>query len=237
VTTDANRPLRLTRAQAREIDRLAAEEYHIPGIVLMENASRAIADAAEQLLSVDSTRGTRTPQRNHILILCGGGNNGGDGLAAARHLHNRGHTVRIGLATDPARYRGDAQTNWNIVQAMRLPTFPIEPDELGAVKVDLVIDAIFGTGLTEAPRDPFPSIVNAIRVMNIPVLAVDVPSGLDCDTGRPLGPACVRATRTVTLAAHKAGFTDAHAPAYLGQVVVGDIGCPRELIARCSDQK
>src|SRR5690348_5632177 len=106
--------LRLTRAQVRDIDRRAIEQYHIPGIVLMENAARAAANAACDLLRGECV--------GEVLILCGGGNNGGDGLAVARHLHNRGADVFIALATDPAHYKGDAQTNWKIVQAMAIPS-------------------------------------------------------------------------------------------------------------------
>src|SRR5690242_14397266 len=182
---------RLSRNQVRAIDRLATEEYHVPGIVLMENASRGVADAAERFF-------LQRPSR--ILILCGGGNNGGDGLAAARHLHNRGHAVSIGLLTDPTRYKGDAKTNWDIIQAMRLPASPADPDFIRRTRADLILDAIFGTGLTDAPRDPFPQIVDAIRDHGAPVLAIDLPSGLDCDTGHPPG-ACVGATRTITFVA------------------------------------
>src|SRR6266566_55562 len=174
----------LTREQVRQVDRLAIEKYHIPGIVLMENAARGATDVAIEMLGPKSNQ--------NVLILCGGGNNGGDGLAAARHLHNRGHAVTIGLLTDPARYKGDAKTNWDIIQSMRLPASPTDPESIRRTRADLILDSIFGTGLTDAPRDPFPQIVDAIRDHGAPVLAVDLPSGLDCDTGQPLG-ACVRA--------------------------------------------
>jgi NAD(P)H-hydrate epimerase len=216
--------LRLTRDQVRSIDRRATEEYHVPGIVLMENASRGVADAAERFF---------LPRPSRVLILCGGGNNGGDGLAAARHLHNRGHAVTIGLLTDPARYRGDAKTNWDIVQAMRLPASAFDAAAIRATRADLILDAIFGTGLTDSPRDPFPQIVNAMQDHGAPILAVDLPSGLDCDTGHPPG-ACVRATRTVTFVAEKTGFANPEAKQYAGEITVADIGCPRELIEQVS---
>src|SRR5687767_6450497 len=134
----------LTRAQVREIDRLAIEEFHIPGVVLMENAARAATEAALALM-VDF-RVTKA------LILCGGGNNGGDGLAVARHLHNRGAGVQVSLTTDPSRYKGEALANWEIVQAMKLPVTPADPASIGAYDDGLIIDAIFGTGLAEPPR-------------------------------------------------------------------------------------
>src|SRR4051812_13911377 len=141
-------PIILTREQVREVDRRAVAEFHVPSIVLMENASRGVADVAEEHFLRQRPGGT-----GRILILCGGGNNGGDGLAAARHLHNRGHDVTIGLLTDPARYKGDALTNWQIVRTMRLPTFQADPALIRRTTADLIIDAIFGTGLTDAPRE------------------------------------------------------------------------------------
>jgi NAD(P)H-hydrate epimerase len=214
--------IRLSRAQSREIDRRSIEEYHIPGIVLMENAARAVADVVCEMLA--------GRQNRSVLILCGGGNNGGDGLAAARHLHNRNIQVAIALTTDPSRYQGDALINWQIVSAMRLPVLPADPNSLATTSASLFIDAIFGTGLTQPPRAPFDQIVAVIERASIPVLAVDIPSGLDCDTGRLLGPACIRAARTVTFAAEKIGFAEPGAQNYLGSVAVADIGCPRELI-------
>jgi NAD(P)H-hydrate epimerase len=214
--------VRLTREQVRNVDRLAVEKYKIPGIVLMENAARGAAEAA-----IDMYR------QGSILIVCGGGNNGGDGLAVTRHLHNRGKDVTIALATDPAKYHGDALANWQIVQAMGLKTIPA--DKIATLKPALIVDAIFGTGLTEAPRPPFAEIVAAIAALVAPVLAIDIPSGLDCDTGKPPGP-CVIATRTITFVAEKVGFATEEAKKYLGQVIVGDIGCPPELIAEAMNR-
>lgn len=209
--------LRLSRQQIRQIDRLAIQRYGIPGVVLMENAARAVAEAAWTMLG-------QVPHAI-VLVVCGGGNNGGDGLAAARHLHNRGADVRIVLYGYPAKYENEAKINWEIVQAMNLPL-------LRAVegRPHLVIDAIFGTGLTQAPRPPFDQTVQAMHGLGVPILSVDIPSGLDCDSGKPLGPACVKATRTVTFVAEKIGFAEPTARQYLGEVTVADIGCPRELV-------
>jgi NAD(P)H-hydrate epimerase len=212
--------LRLNRTQLREIDRLAVERYKIPGVVLMENAARAVADTAMQMLG----------SPGDVLIVCGGGNNGGDGLAAARHLHNRGCSVRIFLTIDPNRFDREAKINWEIVQAMRLPIVA----HLETESPKLVLDAIFGTGLSQPPRDPFAKIAKAMAALRVPILAVDIPSGLDCDTGKPLSPDCVKADVTVTFVAEKSGFAEAAARAYLGRVVVGDIGCPVELIEEIS---
>jgi NAD(P)H-hydrate epimerase len=214
--------IRLSREQVRSIDRLAIERYHIPGVVLMENAARALAEAAAEMLGGEC--------RGEILIFCGGGNNGGDGLAVARHLHNRGADVRICLTGDPAKYQAEAAGNWKIVQAMGLQVMQFDAAAISRERPRLILDAIFGTGLTQPPRDPFGEIVKSIEKLGVPVLAVDIPSGMDCDTGKPLGPACVKANRTVTFVAEKIGFTGPAAREYLGIVTVGDIGCPRELI-------
>ena len=215
-------PIRLTRAQTREIDRRSIEDYHLPGIVLMENAARAVADAA-----LDMLHGVSRPR---TLVVCGGGNNGGDGLAAARHLHNRGVHVDLSLAVDPATYRGDALTNWRVIAAMSLPCLDLRAADamLDSGDVHLLIDALFGTGLQSPPRQT--AWIDLINRHPIPVLSVDLPSGLDSDRGGPLGAACVRATRTVTFIAEKVGFSNPSSRPYLGDVTVGDIGCPRELI-------
>jgi NAD(P)H-hydrate epimerase len=213
--------IRLTRQQVREVDRRAIEHYHVPGIVLMENAARAV---------FNTLHGIALKKPQPFAIVCGGGNNGGDGLAIARHLHNAGHHVRIFLTVDPAKYTGDAATNWQIVQAMKLPVAPFEPTALKTLGPCIIVDAIFGTGLTQPPRDPFAQIATAINESGNHVVAVDLPSGLDCDTGKPLAPTIVRAQNTVTFVAPKAGFSHVSARPYLGRVTVADIGCPRQII-------
>ena len=214
-------PIRLTRAQVREVDRRSIQDYHIPGIVLMENAARAVADVTCEVLDRRA--------RRDVLILCGGGNNGGDGLAIARHLHNRLYTVRLALSVDPAKYTGDALINWKICQAMDLPWQPLTTNQIANHGDGVVVDALFGTGLTERPRGAFGEVVDALAAAGAEVVAVDLPSGLDCDTGEPLGP-CVRAAHTVSFVAEKLGFANSASRQYLGRVTVGDIGCPRELI-------
>ena len=181
----------------------------------------AAADVACDMLDDDCV--------GEVLIVCGGGNNGGDGLAVARHLHNRGADVSVALTIDPTKYKGDALINWRIVDAMGLSVAPATPEFLRDTTAVLLIDAVFGTGLSEAPRDPFGALVAAIEQSRVPVLAIDIPSGLNCDTGEPFGP-CIRATRTITFVDEKVGFASPAARAYLGHVTVGDIGCPRDAI-------
>jgi NAD(P)H-hydrate epimerase len=213
--------IRLTRAQVREIDRRAVEQYHIPGTVLMENAARGVVELAEKMLAGNAG--------SNVLIVCGGGNNGGDGLAVARHLHNKRFSVNILLAVPPGDLQDEAQVNWRIVNAMKLRMQIAMPDLILQHPADLVIDALFGTGLTSPPRADAAALIQAMNKQSNPVLAVDVPSGLDCDLGQPMG-VCVRAARTVTFVAEKVGFTKPRAKHFLGDVTVADIGCPRELI-------
>jgi NAD(P)H-hydrate epimerase len=212
--------IRLTREQVREIDRRAIEEFHIPGIVLMENAARAVADAAMEMI----------PGKAAVAVVCGGGNNGGDGLAAARHLHNAGWHIELVLATDKD-YRGEAEINHRITRAMKLAEMSMfdAEDVINRDAVDLIIDALFGTGLVAAAKPDHEKVIEIINGCGLPTLAIDLPSGLDCDRGEALG-ACVRAARTVTFVAEKAGFANPASKPYTGEIVVADIGCPRELI-------
>jgi len=218
----SNGIIRLTRRQVREVDRRAIENFHIPGIVLMENAARNAADAAWEMLD-------HRPQ--NVTIVCGGGNNGGDGLAIARHLHNRGANVQILLAIDPIKYAGDAAINWAIVQAMGLEVAGADEaaELLSPFAANLIIDALFGTGLAQPPRPDAQGLIQRINASTVPVLAIDLPSGMDCDTGEPLE-TCVRATRTVTFVAEKSGFANPDSAEFTGDITVADIGCPRELI-------
>jgi NAD(P)H-hydrate epimerase len=219
----------LTRDQVRRVDRIATDRYGVPGVVLMENAARGVFDAI---------RDANLPQ-TRVLLLCGGGNNGGDGLAVARHLHVAGSAVVACVVADPAKYRGDALTQWRIAQAMRGPTFQVvhapTPEQVRAVLRDerptLVVDAVYGTGLAGPPRDPFADLVDLIAESGLPVVAVDLPSGLDCDTGGPLGPRAVHADLTVTFVAEKAGFRTPESAAYTGRVVVAGIGCPSDAVS------
>ncbi|MHC4996949.1 MAG: NAD(P)H-hydrate epimerase [Planctomycetota bacterium] len=219
-----------SRESIRELDRIAIAQYWIPGILLMENASRGIAEHALRLLDELNA----TPPYN-TLIVCGGGNNGGDGFGAARHLHNEGANVTLALAKPVGEYKGDAMMTLKIAQKMALPAVDVSggADALGEPEdvtgFDLIIDAMLGTGLAEGVREPYTSLIDWINRQPKPVLAVDIPTGLDCDTGQPLG-AAVRAHTTVSLVGLKNGFAQPGASDFTGNVVVSPIGAPRELI-------
>jgi len=222
--------LSLSRDQVREIDRTAIEQIGIPGVALMENAGRHTAQATLELLP--------DPAAARVAIVCGSGNNGGDGFVIARHLHNAGVSVAILLACEPHRIAGDARINYDIVERMSLPIHPIRTaEQLAAQRVvlheaDVIVDALLGTGFAGEPRPPLDAAIEAINAAShAKVVAVDVPSGLDCDTGRPSRP-CVRADLTVTFVARKTGFDEPAAREHLGRVVVADIGVPVELLSQ-----
>lgn len=215
----------LSRAEVREVDRRALEEFGMPGLLLMENAGRG---CAELLLTLRAGAGRK------VVICCGKGNNGGDGLVMARHLENAGLAVTVLLFADPGEVSGDAAVNLGIVEASGIPLCSMpEPNrreiEAALSEADWVVDALLGTGTTGAIREPYGTVISAINASGRPVFAVDLPSGLDCDRGVPLGP-CVRATHTATLVARKPGFDQPEARAWTGKVDVVDIGTPRRLL-------
>jgi NAD(P)H-hydrate epimerase len=213
----------LTRDQVREADRRAIQEYGIPGVVLMENAARG---AVQHLASLGIT-GT-------VSIVVGNGNNGGDGLVMARHLDAAGYAVRVLLCCDANRFTPDAATNFVPVVRAGVPT--IEAASLTAAGLarelataDWIVDSLLGTGLQAEVRRPRLDYIEAINASGRRVFSVDVPSGMDCDTGQPLG-ACVRALHTATFLAPKVGFANPSARDWLGTVHVVPIGVPRRLL-------
>ncbi len=230
---DPRRHLVFSRAAMREVDRAAIEEHGIPGIVLMENAATALLAGALELLE-----GVEHPS---ALICCGPGNNGGDGLALARRLQNEGVRTACLLSRTAEAYTGDARVNLQIAESMCLRISVADgaaPEETAAQLAHelggpaLIVDALFGTGLTraiEAPTDRLIEWINRARSGGAKTLAVDIPSGLDTDSGEPLGPA-VRADLTVTLGGMKQGLAREGARAWTGRIEVGDIGAPIELL-------
>jgi NAD(P)H-hydrate epimerase len=215
----------LNRKEVRALDRRAIEEFAVPGVVLMENAGRG---AVEVLISL----GCGGP----VIIGCGKGNNGGDGFVIARHLDNRGIPVRVLLFAHPDHLTGDAAVNYKIIARAGLKILIHDEEELNQnvietefANAEWVVDALFGTGLTGSLRKPFDGVIAGINNSKAHVLAVDIPSGLDCDTGQPLGPT-VRAEHTVTFVAEKKGFANPEAKKWTGRVHVVEIGAPRQLI-------
>ncbi len=210
-------------SQIRGLDRAAMEKYKIPGMVLMENAALGVVGHVAAFLDKLA--------RQRIIVICGPGNNGGDGLAVARHLKNRGANMAIFHLADPDRYHGDAAANQAIVAAMGIESTTVR-DENGLGKLtnaaagaDLIIDAIFGTGLTREVDGIFTAAITAINQAPAPVTAVDIPSGLNSDNGRIMG-AAVRADLTVTFGLGKIGLHTGHGPDLCGGIEVVDISIP-----------
>jgi hydroxyethylthiazole kinase-like uncharacterized protein yjeF len=212
-------------AEMREIDRTAIEGFGIPSLTLMDRAGRAVAQAAEELAAPSG----------RIVVVCGGGNNGGDGYVAARLLRGAGRDARVVALVPGERLSADARAVREQAQRAGVPID--DQGELVAFEAgvgDVVVDALFGTGLSRAPDGAFAEAIariEAARIAGARVLAVDVPSGLSADTGRPLGP-CVRADRTVTFAFRKRGLVLFPGPSFAGDVAVADIGIPPAAAAR-----
>lgn len=214
----------LSTAEMRAIDARAIEALGLPGLLLMENAARHVARVAA----------ARTPAGGRVVVVCGRGNNGGDGLAAARHLRAWGYRVDVVLAAEPDRLSPDAAVHWQVLEAAgatrrvvdALPLFATLP---GPGTWDLVVDAVLGTGLKGPARGLAREAISWINAQGAPVVAVDVPSGLNGDTGRAEGVA-VQAAATVTFAASKLGHWLGEAPERIGALHIVDIGLPHGLI-------
>ncbi len=214
----------MSRDEVRRVDAWAMEEIGVPGIVLMENAGRSCAELAREKLA-----GVEGPK---VCVFCGTGNNGGDGYVIARHLLNAGVHVRVVLCGEREKVRGDARTNLEILERLGHAVESLDPgaEDLSvyvgafAGEADLLVDALFGTGLRGELNQESQSLIEAINHLGRPILAVDIPSGLDCDTGVPLG-AAIRASWTVTFVAVKKGFlAAAEANHYTGELYVASIG-------------
>lgn len=220
----------VTAGEMRTLDQTAINEYGIPGMVLMENAGLAVVDVIKDHFS-GKLKGTR------ILILVGKGNNGGDGLVVARHLSNAGCDVKVFLLCKPEELQGDAAANWQIVRRMKIRYQLIltERDlnlvKVGLIYTELVVDAIFGTGFKGTVQGTIAKLMEIVNEAKKPVVAVDLPSGAEADTGCVRG-ACIKATYTVTFGLPKIGLVLEPAARQVGQMVVGDISMPQELIRK-----
>jgi NAD(P)H-hydrate epimerase len=214
----------LARDEVRSLDHLAASRLGLPTLVLMENAGRG---AAEVLARREGPGG-------RVVVLCGPGNNGGDGGVLARHLDAWGFSVHVAwCAAHPERLPGDAAIQLDVLRRAGLPqdVWAAPPDDLADLLAgaDWIVDALLGTGLTRPVAGPLLEVIHAINQSGKPVMALDLPSGLDADTGRPLGAAVV-ATLTATFVAPKLGFSQPGASDFTGAVHVIDIGLPRSLL-------
>ncbi len=225
-------PRTLTREQVRRVDEIAVNDYGMSSLVLMENAGRGVVDV---LLGVDSSLQVSASPRKFVVILCGKGNNAGDGLVIARHLEIRGVQAKVLFVAPSRELRGDARHNAQLLAQSDVPQFELlresihyQLDEL-ANNATWLIDAMLGTGAVGEPRSPFDDVIAWMNAQQSRRLAIDLPSGLDCDTGVP-AKATVRADLTCTFVAMKPGFLKPEAQPYLGDVRVVSIGVPPRLV-------
>ena len=212
----------LSRDEVRSIDVRAAEGLGLPTLALMENAGRGAAALIRE--RIDAGR---------VVVACGPGNNGGDGGVVARHLDAWGFAVRVVWFADPDRLTGDAAVQRDVVERSGIAATVIhEGDPIDHLWVDAewIVDGLLGTGLTRPVEGRIAGAIASINRSGRPVLALDLPSGLDADSGRPLG-GVIRATLTATFVAPKLGFAQPGASAYTGEVAVIDIGVPRVVLA------
>lgn len=217
----------VTVSESRQLDQLA-ERSGLPSIVLMENAALRLAEVVQQHFELDPPKS--------IVIVCGKGNNGGDGLALARHLHNVGFSVQAFLLADPSELKGDAAINFVAATKLGISVQPLpSPEHLRYLveplrRADLVVDALLGTGVAGEVRGIYADAIPLLNEHAPRILSVDVPSGINSDTGEICGVA-VRADATVTLGAIKLGMMLFPAADYVGDLFVGSLGVPDTLLA------
>ncbi|MFH1860511.1 MAG: NAD(P)H-hydrate dehydratase [bacterium] len=220
----------VTREQMQEIDQDTPLKYGLPGSILMENAGiQVFLSIKEYLRQVEGVK---------IAVLCGKGNNGGDGFVIARHLFNHGARIKIYLFAPEENIKGDALINLEAARQFGVPIQIIASiDELNAITLELkhsglIVDTLLGTGLSGEVKGLFARIIDIINTLNVPVVAVDIPSGLDANTGMPLKHT-VRAAMTVTFGLPKLGLVMPHGIEYTGKLIVANISLPPALL----DQK
>ena len=211
----------LSREQVRRLDQDAVQQLGLPSLLLMENAARGLCESILQL---------RQQAAGRIVIAAGAGNNGGDGLAAARLLAAEGVLAEVLLFRCGRSLSADAAANLCFLQRAGLLVCECDEQQSGAVfaglgAADLIVDALLGTGVRGAPQEPVAGVIRQINASGARVLSVDLPSGLDCDLGTAAGE-CVRADWTVTFAAMKRGFLREESRKWTGVVQVCQIGIP-----------
>src|SRR5215216_4935894 len=217
----------LNAAQMREADRYTIEEIGIPSLVLMENAGRQVVAAIEASFEA--------ALHGRVAVLCGRGNNGGDGFVVARTLLQRGVAVAVFLIGRVADVRGDARVNLEILGRLGLTVVEVADSQAWELHFSelsgctLIVDAIFGTGLNAPVSGLIQSVIADVNASGIPVVSIDLPSGLSADSSEPIGDS-IEAGLTVTLAAPKISLVLPPAEIRAGDIVIADIGIPAEVI-------
>ncbi|MBI5665755.1 MAG: NAD(P)H-hydrate dehydratase [Nitrospirae bacterium] len=223
--------------EMQRIDRITIEKYGVPGTVLMERAGLSVAARINDIYFQNTQEGTLNAaiiRERKILVLCGGGNNGGDGFVIARVLHNQGRRVEVYMTANPASLKGDTKINYDAAKKFGVVIRPAG-HFLKRVPSDvdrncLIVDALLGTGLRKEVRAPLTDVIKKINHLPVPVVSVDIPSGISSDTGQIMGCA-VKARCTVTFGLPKRGHFLYPGAEYAGQLYVEEIGFPRTLLA------
>jgi len=208
----------LTVKEIRALEQLAIKKYRVSSLALMENAGAQVAREAIKILG----------KKKEVLIVCGTGNNGGDGFVAARHLVNQGIKVKIWIIGQPAQLKNDAKINYLILKKLGYPIISVAAGPRDIRHADVVIDAIFGVGLNRDIEGIFHEAIDFINKNAKKILSVDIPSGLDGTTGKIQG-ICIKADKTVTFSFPKKGFFINDGPRMIGKLIVVDIGIPKKL--------
>ncbi len=205
--------------QMRALDRAAIEHDGIPSLVLMERAGYGVFQRIAEWFAPIAGK--------HVAVLVGKGNNGGDGMVVARYLHEAGAKVHLWLVCSPDEFKGDPAVQWRIIQAYGIPALPLPdaPDPALFRDEDLLVDALLGIGVRGSIEEPLRSLIDAVNRSGRPIVAVDIPSGLDADTGVARGVA-IQATYTVTMALPKAGFFQNDGVRHVGRWDAVPIGIP-----------
>ena len=217
----------LNAAQMRDADRHTTEEIGIPSLVLMENAGRQVVAAIEAAYE--------SHLDGRVAVLCGRGNNGGDGFVVARTLLQRAIDTSVFVIGAVSEIRGDARTNLDILGRLGVTVVEINDEQTWELhfseiaRCSLIVDAIFGTGLRSALAGMLETVIADINAADIPIVSVDLPSGMSADTPHLIGD-CIDASLTVTLAAPKLPLVLPPGEAYAGDVVIADIGIPHDVI-------
>ncbi len=216
----------VTGEKMGQIDREAMEGFGIPGMVLMENAGLQVVNLLQELLPPG--------ERGAVVVVCGKGNNGGDGFVIARHLSRLGYRVKVLAVDRPETYKGDAAQNYRILLDSGTGVMLTEDRGLRGLgerldEGDVIVDALLGTGTRRRVSEQYQTIIDDINRSRARVVAVDIPSGISADTGEVMGTA-VRADYTVTFALPKRGLLLFPGAEHAGRVAVADIGIPEELL-------
>jgi NAD(P)H-hydrate epimerase len=219
-----------TAKEMQHIDRVTIEKYGIAGTVLMERAGLSVVGRINELF-FSGNKEQKQPEK--VIIFAGGGNNGGDGFVIARVLHNQGRDVEVFLTSIPGKLTGDAKVNYDAAKKFGVKIAPIRKFTARHSSLRkrncIIVDAILGTGLSKDVREPLSSLIKKINRMSLPVVSVDIPSGISSDTGRVMGCA-VKAGYTVTFGLPKRGHLLYPGAEYTGQLFIEDIGFPGPLL-------